>query len=205
METMAGEKRGSGMETMAGKKRGSGWKRWPVAFLIDGLVKILAVVAGIILSAIIVVIFYDVVMRYFFSAPLKGRQDIVEMGMLLSLMLAAPYGWHVGSHISVDLYDAVPIRSLEWLRSVFVKLIMAGVFGLIAWRSSYAIEEDALFNEATNMILIPHRPFIYVIMVVAAIHACILILSCFLDVNSTKGVVAPGYSDVGDSGESRSA
>ena len=183
----------AGTEAMAGRKRGS------VTFLIDNLVKIMAALAGIVLLGMIAIICYDVVMRYLFSAPFKGRQDIVEMSMLLALMLGAPYGWRVGGHISVDLYDAIPVRSLEWLRSIFVKLIIAGVFGLMAWRSSYAIEEDALFNEATNMILIPHRPFMFVIMVVAAMHAGMLVLACCLGENGMKRAIAKGYSDAGDS------
>lgn len=142
---------------------------------VDRLAKGMAIAAGLVLSAVVALTFYDVILRYFFSAPLRGRQDIVEMGMVLTLMLAAPYAWRTGGHISVDLYKALPLRWLERLRAVAVKLTVAGIFGLIAWRSIEAIEDADLFNEATNMIMIPHKPFLITILVVSVLHALILL------------------------------
>lgn len=154
--------------------------------LVDRVVTLMAVVGGLVLAGLVALSFYDVVLRYFFSSPLRGRQDIIEMGMVLTLVLAAPYTWRVGGHISVDLYEEIPVRALEILRRLLMKLIVAGVFGLIAWRSIEATEDAELFGEATNMVLIPHLPFIQLIMAVMALHALILIFETITDIRSKK-------------------
>ena len=138
----------------------------------------MAIAGGLVVAGLVVLTFVDVIMHYFFSAPMRGRQDIVEMGMVTALLLAAPYTWRINGHISVDLFRRLPVKLLERLRWLFVKLLVAGVFALIAWRAWYAAEDAALFNEATNMITIPHRPFIFLIMVVAIVHAAIILLEC---------------------------
>ncbi|NNE81484.1 MAG: TRAP transporter small permease [Silicimonas sp.] len=143
--------------------------------MIDRLVTLMAIAAGLVLSGLVALTFFDVLMRYLVSAPLRGRQDIVEMGMVVVLMLSAPYTWRISGHISVDLYDALPFRSLEILRSLLVRVIVAALFALIAWRSVEALEDAALFNEATNMIQIPHTPFIWIILGSCLLHAAILV------------------------------
>lgn len=150
--------------------------------LIDRLVALMAITAGLVLSALVTLTFCDVLMRYFFFAPLRGRQDIVELGMVLVLMLGAPYTWRIGGHISVDLYKALPFRPLEILRSLLVKLLVTGTFALISWRSLEALEDAALFNEATNMILIPHSPFIWAILGSCLLHACIVTIETVSEV-----------------------
>lgn len=159
--------------------------------IIDRLAIFMAIVAGLVLSGVVALTFYDVVLRYFFSAPLRGRQDIVEMGMVVTLMLAAPFAWRTGGHIGVDLYTALPWRWLEVTRALFVRLVVGGIFALIAWRAIEAIEDARLFNEATNMIMIPHTPFLMLILGASALHALILGWECVL--------VATGRLD--DSGE----
>ena len=159
--------------------------------LIDQLTSLMAIVGGLVLVGLVALTFYDVILRYLFSAPLRGRQDIVEMGMVLTLMLAAPYTWRVSGHISVDLYENIPSRPLEVLRKLIVRLLVAAVFGLIAWRAVEAGEDAALFNEATNMILIPHLPFVRLIMAVAALHAVILIYEAVTDFGVKTDGTAP--------------
>lgn len=151
--------------------------------------ELLAIIAGLVLSAVVVLVFVDVILRYFFDAPWGGRQDLVEMGMVVSILLAAPYAWRASDHISVDLLPNLPFRWLECARAWFVNLAVAGIYGLIAWRAWFAAEDAMLFNEATNMIAIPHRPFILLIMIIAALHAAMIVVEC----------LAPG-----DSGNDRS-
>ncbi len=156
---------------------------------IDRIAVLMAVAAGLVLAGLVALTFTDVILRYFFSDPLRGRQDIVEVGMVLSLLLAAPYTWRIGGHISVDLYRALPFPMLERIRAFLIKLAVAGIFFLIAWRAWLAAEDAALFNEATNMIAIVHRPFILAICVVALLHAVMIVVESFI------GPAGPGDFD----------
>ena len=153
--------------------------------LVDRLAVLLAIVGGLTLCCLVALTFYDVLLRYFFSTPLRGRQDIVEMGMVLTLMMSAPYTWRVAGHISVDLYEAIPIAPLEITRRLLVRLVVAGVFVLIAWRSIQAAEDAMLFNEATNMILIPHIYFIWLILGVSGLHATMILFEFWCDLRGS--------------------
>lgn len=149
------------------------------AFL-DRAAALLAIIAGLVLSAVVILVFVDVILRYFFDAPWGGRQDVVEMGMVVSILLAAPYAWRASDHITVDLLPNLPFRWLERARAWFVNLAIAAIYGLIAWRAWFAAEDAVLFNEATNMIALPHRPFIFLIMIVAALHAAMIVVECWV-------------------------
>lgn len=145
----------------------------------------MALVAGLVLAGLVVLTFTDVIMRYFLSAPLRGRQDIVEMGMVLSVLLASLYTWRIGGHISVDLYETMITPTVERIRALLINLMVAGVFLLIAWRTWFGAEDAALFNEATNMIAISHRPFMLLIMIVSLLHAVVIVAECFVGRAST--------------------
>ena len=67
---------------------------------LDPVIRSLAIIAGAVLVGLVVLTFADVLMRYLFSAPIAGRQDIVEVGMVAVLSLAAPYAWRIGDHIT---------------------------------------------------------------------------------------------------------
>ena len=62
-----------------------------------------------------------------------------------------------------------------------MKLLVAGTFALIAWRSIEAAEDAVLFGEATNMILIPHLSFIRLITVIGALHALVVLYETYSD------------------------
>jgi len=140
----------------------------------------MAIAGVLVLASLVLLTFADVILCYFYSDPLRGRQDIIEIGMVLSLLLAAPYTWWVNGHISVDLYASLSLFALEKLRVWLIKLSVARVFCLIAYRAWWAAEDAALFNEATNMIGISHKPFIPAIMAMSCFHAAMIMLECFL-------------------------
>ena len=65
---------------------------------------------------------------------------------------------------------------------LIVKSFVLLIFILIAWRSIEAIDDANLFSEATNMILIPHYPFIVIVMIAALANALIIFLEISLKI-----------------------
>jgi len=163
---------------------------------IDRVVTLMALCAGLMVAALVALTFADVILRYFFSAPLRGRQDLVEMGMVLSILLAAPYTWRINGHIDVDLYKALPWHAAEKIRLIGIRLLVAAIFGIIAWMAWRGAEDAALFNEATNMILIPHRPFMLFIGIVCVIHTALLLTECVILFRPSKASGADGKVDL---------
>lgn len=149
---------------------------------VDAFAKWLAIAAGIVLTGLVFLTFADVLMRYVWSAPIRGRQDVVEMGMVVVVLLAAPFAWRSGGHITVDLLPTFSARRIEMPRNVLIKLLVAGVFAALSWLAWKGAEEAELFNEATNMILIPHRPFMLMTMAVCGFHAVLIVIECIADV-----------------------
>ena len=134
----------------------------------------LAVVSGCILVALIGLTFADVVLRYVFAAPILGAKDLLEMGMVTVVALAFPFTWRIGGHIVVDLFPDYRIGALNRGRDVTVRAIGGSIFALLAWRAWVRADDAALFNEATNMIALPFRPFFWVLAGAAAFQALVL-------------------------------
>lgn len=141
---------------------------------LDRLCAGLAVVSGLILLALIGLTFVDVVLRYIFSAPFLGAKDLLPMGMVLVISLAFPFTWRMGGHIVVDLIPDYGIEALTRTRDSMVRLIGILIFALLAWQAWIRAEDAVLFNEATNMIEVPFRPFFLVLSGAAAFQAVVL-------------------------------
>lgn len=141
---------------------------------IDTLCVGLAVFSGLILLAIIGLTFFDVILRYIFSAPIFGARDLLEMGMVVVISLAFPFTWRIGGHIVVDLLPDYGIAALTVIRDLFVRLIGIFIFAVLAWRSWIRSDDAVLFNEATNMIEIPFSPFFIVLAAASAFQAVVL-------------------------------
>ena len=142
--------------------------------LLDGLCAGLAVLSGLILLALIGLTFTDVVLRYIFSAPFLGAKDLLQMGMVVVISLAFPFTWRMGGHIVVDLIPDYGIETLTRLRDLVVRLIGIFIFALLAWQAWIRADDAALFNEATNMIEVPFRPFFWVLAIAAGFQAVVL-------------------------------
>ncbi len=142
--------------------------------LLDGICAVLAVVSGLILLALIGLTFVDVVLRYVFSAPYLGAKDLLQMGMVVVISLAFPFTWRIGGHIVVDLIPDYGLRALTATRDLVVRLIGIVIFALLAWRAWVRADDAVLFNEATNMIDLPFRPFFLVLAIAAAFQAVVL-------------------------------
>ena len=95
----------------------------------------LAVFSGLILIALIGLTFFDVILRYIFSAPIFGARDLLEMGMVVVISLAFPFTWRAGGHIVVDLIPDYGLKVLTIMRDLVVRLIGVVIFTLLAWRA----------------------------------------------------------------------
>ncbi len=87
------------------------------AFL-DGLAYATAILAGLVLTAVMLLTVADVTLR-FAAAPIYGSQEITELGMAALIMLALPYCSATDGHIRVDLFDDRLGRRGRWVTDLF--------------------------------------------------------------------------------------
>ena len=119
---------------------------------------------------------FAVVMRYVFNAPLLGIQDLSEVSLVLVVFLGMAYcGW-TGGHIAVDLLSMVaPPRLLRWTDTI-VLLICTALFGLISILTFEYALTSLEWGEATNLVEIPHYPFILTVAICTALYALVLLV-----------------------------
>ena len=147
---------------------------------LDRISLILALASGVVLICLVCLTFCDVTLRYLFSSPITGAQDLIAMGMVIVFFFALPLTSRVNGHIVVDLLPEFSNDYFNLLRDAFVKLLTLSIFGFLAWEGAIRAEESAIMGEATNMIEIPYRPFFYVLVTGCLINVIILVFETAL-------------------------
>lgn len=131
--------------------------------LVSTITRILAMAAGIVLAAMMLLTVADVGLRWIFNYPIIGTTEITESMMACIAFFALAWCAAEKSHLKVDL---VLDRFSPWVQAVIDSLTtLAGLclVALIAWRSfleGMAVQE---MNLISSLIKIPAYPFYYVI------------------------------------------
>lgn len=158
---------------------------------IEKITRYFALLCGVVLFAIMLVTVYSVVMRYVFNAPPLFTLDITRMMLIPVAVLGLAYcGW-TGGHIAVDLVGALGRPKLVRWIDVAVRIICAGVIGLWTARLIDLAIDSQEIGDATNMIQLPHYPFVWVMVAGAALYVVVLIA---LALRSIRGEEDPPRS-----------
>jgi TRAP-type transport system small permease protein len=143
--------------------------------LIDHLSVWLAIGAGVVLTALALFTFADVIMRYVFNAPIVGSIDIIELMLVVVVSLALPYAGRSQGHIVVDLVPDYRSALATRARDALGRLLPAVIFALLAWQAWLRGDDAAMMGEASNMLEIPFQPFFYVLAAGSAVYAIALL------------------------------
>ena len=95
---------------------GSITRRSPVPFIrtMEWFTRLFGYIGAFIIAALIVAMVYEVVSRYFFSAPTKWAFEMAYMLMGTSFMFGLAYCMQMGRHIRVDfVYDHVSLKTRQ--------------------------------------------------------------------------------------------
>ena len=136
--------------------------------------------AFVCIPVILVVLFADVTMRYVFSAPIVGAQELASLLLFLSLALALPESWLSGVHIRADFLAPhlgdrlnVVLDRVGWfLVAVFSVLVV-----IQCWKDSQFM---ILIGESSAELRVPLvylRGVLAIASVVSAIIAVVKIVS----------------------------
>ena len=107
-----------------------GWRR----VLFAGPFRVLSIVAGLMVAAMMFLTFADVVGRFVFDSPIFGAFELTEMLMGLVIFAGLPLATAARENITVTLLsDALPPRLLRM--QTFVMDLIGGAFtALMGWR-----------------------------------------------------------------------
>ena len=140
------------------------------------LIKGLSFIVGILMFAMIMLIFVDVVGRYAFSKPIPGGFEIVEFVMASLIFSAIPLVSYYNSHITVGLFDAAFKGRVRRVQQSFVLLFTVLMLGFMAERlfdQAEYMRATELFGQQLN---VPIAPIVYITAFMSGV-ACLLVVS----------------------------
>ena len=137
--------------------------------VLDRTVKVMAILAGISLMWLMVLVCYSVFMRQVFNAPPLGGGDLASVSLVPVVFLGFAYcGW-TGGHIAVDIISSLNKPNVTRWTDVIVRLLSSVLLGILTWRCIVLYFDAAEAGEATELIEIPHSPFVAIMVIGSAV------------------------------------
>ncbi|AXS42303.1 TRAP transporter small permease [Breoghania sp. L-A4] len=143
---------------------------------VEWAVRALTLLSSIALAILLIATFAGVIMRYVFSAPILGGNEIIELVSVALVMLAMPSAAQREDHVRVDVFDNAIGATGRFLGDILARGISIYLLSLLAWRTWAKLRDAAEFGDATNMLAIPLWPFYGLLALGAALYALVLAL-----------------------------
>ena len=123
--------------------------------MIGRLANVAALLAGFATLAVVLLISYDVTMRYFFDRPQIFVDEVASFLEVLIVFGGAAYTFRVGGHVRVDLVTSLvsPARR-AWLRVVTLALGVA-FLALVIWVTTQSALTAWRYGRVSAVMLYP--------------------------------------------------
>lgn len=142
-------------------------------------VRLVTALSAVALSVLLATTFTGVVMRYVFSSPILGVNEIVQLASVALVMLGMSAAAEREDHIRVDVLDRSIGRYGRYAGDLFARLVSIGVLAALAWRSWVKLLDAAEFGDETNMLGIPLWPFYGLIILGMVLYLIVLATQAF--------------------------
>lgn len=154
----------------------------------DGLIGLAAMIGTVALIAEVCVILVDVVGRYF-GAPLRGAQDVSQMGMVIIVFGGMALCDKLGGHVAVDVFERLYPAALNRLIDIAAAAMGAVVFTVLAWAVYESSQLSLMLNLSTNIINLPKAWFQWAMCVLSLVTALGMALRA-IELSLRRGAVA---------------
>ena len=125
---------------------------------VEGL---LGVAASIILLAMMLLTFVDVVARYVLNRPVRGAFEVTELLLLVLIFAGLPLVSFTNEHALMDFIDRLlGPRRQGWLERA-VNLGSAVMMGALAWLTWLKADKIWGYRDSTDVLRIVYGPFVY--------------------------------------------
>ncbi len=134
-------------------KRGNGSKDASFASVTSRLSAAGGLAAGILLCVVIVIMNYEVIMRYFFRNPTIWVYEVTHYLLAAVMTWGLAWGLKVGAHITVEILTSrLSIRMRGWLEAA-TSLLTAGVVIVLLWIMSLLVLRTLERHETSGTLL----------------------------------------------------
>lgn len=151
----------------------------------DKIDVVLHYVAVASLLAIVLLITFDVILRYIFSSPISGSVELVEFFLIIGIALNIAQTHLENGHVSVNIIVAkLPLtyKKLIYIANEFITIC---IWGIIAQQSFI---RSVVTEELSPVLHIPISPFYFII----ALGAFCLVLTSLLRIYRLFGALKNG-------------
>jgi TRAP-type C4-dicarboxylate transport system permease small subunit len=136
------------------------------------------VIAGVALTAMLIISVADVIGNKIFHHPIQGTTDYVSFLAIITIIFSLSYSLIEKAHVQVDLFLNKLPRRVKAIFEIFIALLSLTLFVLLTWFSvRYGIRLQKN-NELSMTQRIPVFPFAYAV-AFACLPACLYL---FLEV-----------------------
>ena len=145
--------------------------------------------SGILILSIAVLIFQDVILRYFFNAPTSWTLDLTSFLLVYVVFLSLSPTLESGKHVSVDLLEEIVSPKVQRILKRIVFLLTI-IFGLVFfWKSLHYTIGVAVENKtSTSNIPIP-LIYVYLIAPIGLLQFTLTALNLFINTKMDKETV----------------
>jgi len=143
----------------------TGWER-----RVEGL---LGVAASLILLAMMLLTFVDVVARYVVNRPVRGAFEVTELMLLVLIFAGLPLVSFTDEHALMDFIDRLlGPRTQRWLEGA-VQALCGSLMLVLAWIVWTKADRIWAYRDATDVLRIAYGPFVYFMAVTIALAGVI--------------------------------
>ncbi|MCC7548514.1 MAG: TRAP transporter small permease [Burkholderiales bacterium] len=114
-----------------------------------------AVIGGLLLIAIAFVTLASVAGRVFWSSPILGDVELVQLACAIGLACFLPYTQWQGTNIMVDFFTARASAPNKRRLDALGSLLLAAMTGLIGWRTAAGAMAAHEYGETSMLMSIP--------------------------------------------------
>jgi TRAP-type C4-dicarboxylate transport system permease small subunit len=143
----------------------SRWGRWFEALL--------GATAALILLAMMVLTFVDVVARYVFNRPVRGAFELPELALLVLIVAGLPLVSWADEHAVMDFVDRWLGPRAQRALERAVQGLCAASMGLLAWLVWGKADRVWAYRDATDVLRIVYGPFVYLMAVMIGLTGLI--------------------------------
>lgn len=142
--------------------------------------EVFALTAGYILFGVMLLIVINVVLRYFFGAPILGAEEVVQLALVPATTLALALCGLTGGHVAVDLFDGMLGPVGRWIGDFLATGLGLVLISIFAWVSLEGAIESFEWGDTTNLLDIPLGPFFILMAFGALLYAIVLLIQFLL-------------------------
>lgn len=146
-------------------------------------VRLLGVMGTALLFAMMALTFVDVWGRYVFNAPVPGGFEVTELMMATLIFAGLPLTTLYDEHVCVDLLDGVFPRPFARLRDAIVRLLCAGMMGVLSYRMWLKADEQVGYGDQTAVLQISVAPVTYFVSVSCAFSFILFLVLAWRGLN----------------------